>query len=168
MGFPGVISSLSLLITGFRSHLISYPDSLCMLQFWLKFMVQCREIFHTWNPNDPCFDWKRPCFEGFNHQNRGFKQVPGTWSIWATFFGSPDNRPPKIPPSFAPVRLSQEALNTEPVALVDAKVLRGIFWAPLDGCEIPGFRKVPFLKKPRIPDRSMGLVIFYIYLRGLT
>ena len=25
----------------------------------------------TWNPNDPCFDWKRPCFEGFNHQNRG-------------------------------------------------------------------------------------------------
>ena len=26
---------------------------------------------HTWNPNDPCFDWKRHCFEGFNHQNRG-------------------------------------------------------------------------------------------------
>ena len=25
----------------------------------------------TWNPNDPCFDWKRPCFGGFNHQNRG-------------------------------------------------------------------------------------------------
>ena len=25
----------------------------------------------TWNPNDPCFDWKRPCFEGFNRQNRG-------------------------------------------------------------------------------------------------
>ena len=20
---------------------------------------------------DPCFDWKRPCFGGFNHQNRG-------------------------------------------------------------------------------------------------
>ena len=28
-------------------------------------------IIRTWNPNDPCFDWKRPCFEGFNHQNRG-------------------------------------------------------------------------------------------------
>ena len=26
---------------------------------------------YTWNPNDPCFDWKRPCFEGFHHQNRG-------------------------------------------------------------------------------------------------
>ena len=25
----------------------------------------------TWNPNDHCFDWKRPCFGGFNHQNRG-------------------------------------------------------------------------------------------------
>ena len=19
---------------------------------------------YTWNPNDPCFDWKRPCFGG--------------------------------------------------------------------------------------------------------
>ena len=26
---------------------------------------------YTWNPNDPCFDWKRPCFGGFNHKNRG-------------------------------------------------------------------------------------------------
>ena len=26
---------------------------------------------YTWNPNDPCFDWKRPCFGGCNHQNRG-------------------------------------------------------------------------------------------------
>ena len=26
---------------------------------------------HTWNPNGPCFDWKRPCFGGFNHQSRG-------------------------------------------------------------------------------------------------
>ena len=22
----------------------------------------------TLNPNDPCFDWKRPCFGGFDHQ----------------------------------------------------------------------------------------------------
>ena len=99
MGFPGVISSLSVLITGFRSHLVSYPDAPCMLQFWLKFMVQGREMFHT-------------------------------WSIWATFPQLPENRPPKFPPSFGPVRLSQEALNTEPVALVDAKV-RGGFLGPL-------------------------------------
>ena len=26
---------------------------------------------YTWNPNDPCFEWKRPCFGGLNHQNRG-------------------------------------------------------------------------------------------------
>ena len=23
----------------------------------------------TWNPNDHCFDWNRPCFGGFNHPN---------------------------------------------------------------------------------------------------
>ena len=26
---------------------------------------------YTWNPNDPCFDWKRPCFGGAKAQNRG-------------------------------------------------------------------------------------------------
>ena len=20
---------------------------------------------YTWNPSDPCFGWKRPCFDGF-------------------------------------------------------------------------------------------------------
>ena len=25
----------------------------------------------TWNPNDHCFDWKRPCFGGLKLQNRG-------------------------------------------------------------------------------------------------
>ena len=23
---------------------------------------------YTWNPNDPCFDWKRPCFAGVDLQ----------------------------------------------------------------------------------------------------
>ena len=40
------------------------------------------------NLNDPCFDWKRPCFGGFNHQNRGqtgsrytvYTIVP--WMLW--------------------------------------------------------------------------------------
>ena len=27
-------------------------------------------VIYTWNPSHPCFDWKRPCFGGFNHQNR--------------------------------------------------------------------------------------------------
>ena len=26
---------------------------------------------YTWNPNDPCFEWKGPSFGGFNPQNRG-------------------------------------------------------------------------------------------------
>ena len=25
----------------------------------------------AWNPNDPCFDWKRPCFGGLTFKNRG-------------------------------------------------------------------------------------------------
>ena len=25
----------------------------------------------TWNPNDPCFDWKKPCFGGLKPKNRG-------------------------------------------------------------------------------------------------
>ena len=28
-------------------------------------------IWFTWNPNDPCFDWKRPCFGGLFRQNWG-------------------------------------------------------------------------------------------------
>ena len=26
---------------------------------------------HTWNPNDPSFDWKKPCFGGVKAKNRG-------------------------------------------------------------------------------------------------
>ena len=26
---------------------------------------------YTWNPNDPCFDWRRPCFGGLTFKNRG-------------------------------------------------------------------------------------------------
>ena len=25
---------------------------------------------YTWNPNNPCFDWKRPCFGGAKAQHR--------------------------------------------------------------------------------------------------
>jgi len=39
--------------------------------------------------------------------------------------------PPKIPPQFRPSSASQEALNTEPVALVDAKVDPLGIWGPL-------------------------------------
>ena len=28
-------------------------------------------LLHTWNPNDPCFDWKGPCFGGLTFKNRG-------------------------------------------------------------------------------------------------
>ena len=29
------------------------------------------KTIHTWNPTDPCFDWKRPCFGGLTFKNRG-------------------------------------------------------------------------------------------------
>ena len=28
-------------------------------------------VIYTWNPNDPCFDWKGPCFGGLTFKNRG-------------------------------------------------------------------------------------------------
>ena len=32
----------------------------------------------NWNPHDPCFDWKRPCFGGAKKAKyRGHSQVPG-------------------------------------------------------------------------------------------
>ena len=32
----------------------------------------CRnKQIYTWKPNDPCFDWKRPCFGGLTLKNRG-------------------------------------------------------------------------------------------------
>ena len=30
-----------------------------------------QEDFLSGNPNDPCFDWKRPCFGGLTFKNRG-------------------------------------------------------------------------------------------------
>ena len=33
-------------------------------------MCVCIYIY-TWNPNDPCFDWKSPCFGGLTFKNRG-------------------------------------------------------------------------------------------------
>ena len=36
-------------------------------------------LFDTWNPNDPCFEWKRPCFVGLTFTNRGHQRVPGIY-----------------------------------------------------------------------------------------
>ena len=40
----------------------------------------------TWNSNDPCFGWKRPCFVGLTFKNRGHL---GSRYLWVIF--------PKIP-----------------------------------------------------------------------
>ena len=37
---------------------------------------------YTWNPNDPCFDWKRPSFGGFKPEKKG----PFRWSNEFVYF----------------------------------------------------------------------------------
>ena len=44
--------------------------------FLCLYMVEINKISNnisTWNPNDPCFDWREfgPSFGAFNHQNGG-------------------------------------------------------------------------------------------------
>ena len=43
---------------------------------------------YTWNPNDPCFDWKRPCFGGLTFKNRGHfcsRYICIVMSKWASW-----------------------------------------------------------------------------------
>ena len=51
-----------------------------------KCMKKIYIYIHTWNPNDPCIDWNRPSFGGFNRQqskNRGpFLTFTGPVIIW--------------------------------------------------------------------------------------
>ena len=42
----------------------------CRKENWMDIFVFWKFIY-TWNPNDPCFDWKRPCFGGMTFKNRG-------------------------------------------------------------------------------------------------
>ena len=59
-------------------------------------------LFDTWNPNDPCFEWKRPCFVGLTFKNRGHQRVPGIYIYIYTYV--PDMHPlvsgifPCLPP----------------------------------------------------------------------
>ena len=54
--------------------------STSIYDFWrVHIFVIC---IRTWNPNDPCFDWKRHCFGGFNHQNRGQTGSRCVLNLW--------------------------------------------------------------------------------------
>ena len=35
------------------------------------YIIYIYMYLYTWNPNDPCFDWKRPCFGGAKAQIKG-------------------------------------------------------------------------------------------------
>ena len=37
----------------------------------LSLYIYIHIYIYTWNPNDPCFDWKKPCFGGLTFKNRG-------------------------------------------------------------------------------------------------
>ena len=64
------------------------PESPSMRWFpiWLQLKLLCRFQFvftyhiYTWNPNDPCFDWKGPCFGGLKPKNRG--QIGSRYILW--------------------------------------------------------------------------------------
>ena len=38
--------------------------------WWQHCLIYCNQMY-TWNPNDPCFEWKGPSFGWFKPQNRG-------------------------------------------------------------------------------------------------
>ena len=44
---------------------------------FMKWVQWLNQIPTTWNPNDPCFDWKRPSFEGFKPKKQR-TNVPGS------------------------------------------------------------------------------------------
>ena len=42
-----------------------------MYYITLSIQIYILVYIYTWNPNDPCFEWKRPSFGGFKPKNRG-------------------------------------------------------------------------------------------------
>ena len=50
---------------------VSSGETSVELCFFCSNMHLVYIYIYTWNANDPCFGWKRPCFGGFNPQNRG-------------------------------------------------------------------------------------------------
>ena len=51
-------------------------------------LANSSRIYYTWNPNDPCFDWKRPSFGGWGRTGSRYicarvytPIVPGVWGM---------------------------------------------------------------------------------------
>ena len=42
----------------------------CIHSDW-KSLLYAYKYVYTWNPNDPCYDWKRPCFGELTFKSRG-------------------------------------------------------------------------------------------------
>ena len=58
---------------------------------------------YTWNPNDPYFDWKRPCFGGLTFKNRG--HLGSRYILKLLKGGGPD---PKLPSTWLyPLKVRQ-------------------------------------------------------------
>ena len=48
---------------------LSHPARVAQVVQWWP---PKKDIYmYTWNPNDHCFDWKRPCFGGLTFKHRG-------------------------------------------------------------------------------------------------
>ena len=89
------------------------------------------------------------------------KQVPGTWSIWGYLFGTARKSAPKIPPSFAPVRLVPGGPEYRTSGFGRCKGPRGIWGAPSTAEKFRGSERFRFLKNPK-NGSIHGTGYFYI------
>ena len=84
-------------LTTFVVKKLSKTKAPVLMEFFSK---TCNdEVVYTWNPNDPCFDWKRPCFGGLKLKNRGQVGSRYLCPIGSTF---PPTRMSKSLPVFTP------------------------------------------------------------------
>ena len=59
-------------VVGFFPNLhINYVTTRRLQVFMCLIQFDSTLHTYTWNLNDPCFDWNRPSFGGFNPQNKG-------------------------------------------------------------------------------------------------
>ena len=56
------------------NNLFIFDEGIPFLITCTNLLLQClgrTQIIYTWNLNDLCFDWTRPCFGGLTFKNRG-------------------------------------------------------------------------------------------------
>ena len=99
-------TAVSFVERGIYTKRFGLPKKKSMYQYYLSqakpkvhYTKSCAAFaMYTWNPNDPCFDWKGPCFEGLTFKNRGHlgSKQPGSF-FWGGFDSEIWSAPPPDP-----------------------------------------------------------------------